>query len=156
MVQKNLALVGEGKLTDEEFETICADREVVDHREVADYISQSLDRAEKAIAQAKKGEHITDINEDKVPVLDVKGLSGVDILKQCGVEKPFAAQKERKGLGELFGEMLGELGLGSGSESESELGMFGFSEDDVMELACQGVKPWDDDAGSVLAALRGH
>ena len=31
----------------------------------------------------------------------------------------------------------------------------GFSPSDVEELACQGVKPWDDDAGDVLAALYG-
>jgi hypothetical protein len=31
---------------------------------------------------------------------------------------------------------------------------FGFTEDEEMELLCQGVKPWDDDAwASVLAWL---
>ena len=29
----------------------------------------------------------------------------------------------------------------------------GFSPGDAEELMCQGVKPWDDDAGDVLAAL---
>ncbi|KAI4518575.1 hypothetical protein GGG16DRAFT_118292 [Schizophyllum commune] len=32
----------------------------------------------------------------------------------------------------------------------------GFTEDDVYELACQGVKPWDEDAGDVLAVLGGY
>lgn len=32
---------------------------------------------------------------------------------------------------------------------------YGFSRDEIQELLCQGVKPWDDDAGAVLAALRG-
>ncbi|THU81387.1 hypothetical protein K435DRAFT_972366 [Dendrothele bispora CBS 962.96] len=31
----------------------------------------------------------------------------------------------------------------------------GFTDDEVMELLCQGVKPWDDDADMVLAALSG-
>ena len=31
----------------------------------------------------------------------------------------------------------------------------GFSPGDAEELMCQGVKPWDDDAGDVLAALYG-
>ncbi|TRM58004.1 hypothetical protein BD626DRAFT_411084 [Schizophyllum amplum] len=29
----------------------------------------------------------------------------------------------------------------------------GFSNEDIMELACQGIKPWDDDAGAALAVL---
>ena len=32
------------------------------------------------------------------------------------------------------------------SEMEERMANFGFTDDDVMELACQGVKPWDDDA----------
>jgi hypothetical protein len=39
--------------------------------------------------------------------------------------------------------------------SDEEFGMFGFSGGDIEELASQGVKPWDDDAGDVLAALSG-
>mmetsp|Transcript_3440 Transcript_3440/g.5312 ORF Transcript_3440/g.5312 Transcript_3440/m.5312 type:complete len:350 (-) Transcript_3440:162-1211(-) len=34
-------------------------------------------------------------------------------------------------------------------------GVYGFDEDDIQELLCQGVKPWDDDAVDVLAALHG-
>ena len=34
-------------------------------------------------------------------------------------------------------------------------GMYGFSAHDCDELLCQGVKPWDDDAGAVLGALHG-
>ncbi|KAJ7068728.1 hypothetical protein C8F01DRAFT_1119125 [Mycena amicta] len=36
-----------------------------------------------------------------------------------------------------------------------DTGLCGFSEGDAWELACQGVKPWDDDAYDVLAALSG-
>ena len=32
------------------------------------------------------------------------------------------------------------------SEMEERMANFGFTEDDVNELLCQGVKPWDDDA----------
>ncbi len=32
------------------------------------------------------------------------------------------------------------------SESDERMANLGFTEDDVMELAMQGVKPWDDDA----------
>ncbi|KAH7102868.1 TPR-like protein [Auriculariales sp. MPI-PUGE-AT-0066] len=32
---------------------------------------------------------------------------------------------------------------------------WGFTNDEVDELLCQGVKPWDDDAGNVMAFLRG-
>jgi len=38
---------------------------------------------------------------------------------------------------------------------DDEEGMLGFSASDVMELAAQGVHPWDDDAGAVLDALNG-
>lgn len=31
-------------------------------------------------------------------------------------------------------------------EEEQRMNNFGFTEDEVMELLCQGVKPWDDDA----------
>ncbi|KAI0073199.1 hypothetical protein K474DRAFT_1774926 [Panus rudis PR-1116 ss-1] len=34
-------------------------------------------------------------------------------------------------------------------------GNCGFTEFEAMELYSQGVKPWDDDAGDVLAALSG-
>ena len=32
------------------------------------------------------------------------------------------------------------------SEDDERMANFGFTQDDMMELACQGVKPWDDDA----------
>ena len=34
-------------------------------------------------------------------------------------------------------------------------GMCGFTESQVEELACQGLKPWDDDAGAVMSFLHG-
>jgi len=40
------------------------------------------------------------------------------------------------------------------SETEERMNNFGFTEDEVHELLCQGVKPWDDDAHvSVLLPL---
>ncbi|KAF8268653.1 hypothetical protein EI94DRAFT_1727155 [Lactarius quietus] len=38
-------------------------------------------------------------------------------------------------------------------EEEERRNNFGFTEDEAMELLCQGVKPWDDDAWDVLDAL---
>ncbi|KAF5367186.1 hypothetical protein D9758_003892 [Tetrapyrgos nigripes] len=40
-------------------------------------------------------------------------------------------------------------------EMEQRFRNGGFTDDEVMELLCQGVKPWDDDAGMVLTALSG-
>ena len=40
------------------------------------------------------------------------------------------------------------------TEMEERMANFGFTEDEIMELACQGVKPWDDDAWvSVLVSV---
>jgi hypothetical protein len=40
------------------------------------------------------------------------------------------------------------------AEMEERMANFGFTEDEIMELACQGVKPWDDDAWvSVLVSV---
>ncbi|KIJ13194.1 hypothetical protein PAXINDRAFT_177052 [Paxillus involutus ATCC 200175] len=45
--------------------------------------------------------------------------------------------------------------LYGGSDSEEEeLNEYGFTNSDTQELLSQGVKPWDDDAYDVLAALR--
>ncbi|KAK0501834.1 hypothetical protein EDD18DRAFT_1279551 [Armillaria luteobubalina] len=41
-------------------------------------------------------------------------------------------------------------------EMEERTYNYGFTEDDVQELLCQGVKPWDDDAMDVLAALHDY
>lgn len=38
-------------------------------------------------------------------------------------------------------------------DMDDEEGMYGFTVDDIMELAAQGVAPWDDNAGAVLDAL---
>lgn len=46
-------------------------------------------------------------------------------------------------------------GDGEGSESDEEVGAYGFTHEEEMELLSQGVKPWEDDAGAVLAALSG-
>ncbi|KAJ4494355.1 hypothetical protein C8R41DRAFT_829828 [Lentinula lateritia] len=41
-------------------------------------------------------------------------------------------------------------------EMEERAGNMGFTEDEVNELLCQGVKPWDDDAWDVLNALNNY
>lgn len=41
----------------------------------------------------------------------------------------------------------------SSDDDDDDGGMMGFSGDEVHELMCQGVKPWDDDAWDVMAAL---
>jgi tetratricopeptide (TPR) repeat protein len=63
----------------------------------------------------------------------------------------------------VLGEVLQAMqanGMGGGGDDFDEFddgagGCYGFSGADVEELAMQGVKPWDDDAGAVMAALNG-
>lgn len=45
---------------------------------------------------------------------------------------------------------------GEEGDSGDEMGMYGFTRDEEHGLLCQGVKPWEDDAHAVLAALRGN
>jgi len=130
-------------------------------------------RADAEIARAHSGETNLECQPCTPTIIDVKGLSGADILKACGVENALKDQKESR---EEFDRKLNDAfialtldsacaGLGEDDDDDfagSNHNAFGFSgfgggfsEDDMMELACQGVKPWDDDAGAVLAALRG-
>jgi hypothetical protein len=137
------SLLDQGKITQEECEV---ETEKIDDDGVVltlEWMTESRRRVEEAIEQAERGDIIPDINEGKPHVFNVKGLSGVEILRLCGVEAPFAAQKERKAISRIGGELLDD---DYGDPS-------GFSEEDMFELACQGVKPWDDDAAFVLAAL---
>jgi hypothetical protein len=46
-------------------------------------------------------------------------------------------------------------GFGAGLYGSGGGGMCGFTESQVEELACQGLKPWDDDAGAVMSFLHG-
>jgi hypothetical protein len=74
--------------------------------------------------------------------------------------------------GATFAGMFGGMGFGGGrggdemadEDSESggdslsdddEYGVYGFTRAEEEDLLCQGVKPWDDDAHAVLAALNG-
>ena len=43
-----------------------------------------------------------------------------------------------------------------GYDDEDEVGPYGFTHEEEMELLSQGVKPWDEDAHSVLAVLNGE
>ena len=41
-------------------------------------------------------------------------------------------------------------------DSDDEDGMCGFSAGDCEELMCQGIKPWDPEAGAALMVLNGY
>ncbi|XP_067686548.1 uncharacterized protein [Haliotis asinina] len=41
-------------------------------------------------------------------------------------------------------------------DSDDNYGVLGFDEDEVYELLCQGIKPWDPEAGAALAVLSGY
>ncbi len=41
----------------------------------------------------------------------------------------------------------------SDDDAEERAANFGFTKDEIEELWCQGVKPWDEDAWVVLSAL---
>jgi len=58
------------------------------------------------------------------------------------------------GRGQSSGMELVPRGVDVDSDSDDG-GMFGMSADDVNELLCQGIKPWDDCAWAALAALHG-
>ncbi|KAH9983249.1 hypothetical protein BJV74DRAFT_851408 [Russula compacta] len=51
------------------------------------------------------------------------------------------------------GRGKGKRGRRGESEMEERMANFGFTEDEVSELLCQGVKPWDEDAWDVRNAL---
>ena len=149
-------------------------------------------QAKDTIARAVKGEFVQDAYQGKEPAVDVAGLSGVDILRACGVDEPFANRDDRKEHSDIFAVLSEDdddewEDIDDGMERKSPpkkfqpqkkrlrssrrtrpfsendmeddmeygMGPYGFSEDDIFEHACQGVKPWDDDAGDVLAMLNG-
>ena len=69
---------------------------------------------------------------------------------------PFGVQAPGFGMGSDFPRFPGG---GDGHEDEDsdgqdEVGPYGFTHDEEMELLSQGVHPWDDDARDVLAALQ--
>jgi len=67
---------------------------------------------------------------------------------------PAPAPAPADGYGSGYGSGSGSSGGDCGYGSDGA-GYGGFSGADVNELLCQGIKPWDDDAGAVLAALNG-
>ncbi|KAL9595853.1 MAG: hypothetical protein Q9219_006195 [cf. Caloplaca sp. 3 TL-2023] len=152
--------------------------------------------AEKAIDHFKATETVESAsNEIPTAAIDVTGLSGVDILKLCGVETPFGQQHERKLKEKLalvdtrdcdesdgweteeeWSEQAGKRQSGRKGKdqkkkprarrpkrySSDDFDGYGeldsldaFSEDNMFELACQGIKPWDDDAVGALMTLNG-
>jgi hypothetical protein len=137
-----------------------------DQKETEEWILGAQTKAVKDLLAAKSGKVTKDPYEGKTPVVDVKGLSGADILRLCGVRNPFGNQKERKDL-TLIKEGMVLVGMDSDDDewededSDDDAfggglggGFSGFSENYMMELACQGVKSWDPDARRVLRALR--
>jgi len=138
-------------------------------------------RADAEMARARSGETTVQSQPSPPAILDVKRPSGANILKACGMESAFRDQKESREtynseLEDAFialalNSALAGLGEDDGKDWKTDedddlegsgydpfgFSSFGggFSEDDMMELACQGVKLWDDDASAVLAALRG-
>ncbi|MCO5606011.1 hypothetical protein L7F22_060198 [Adiantum nelumboides] len=51
---------------------------------------------------------------------------------------------------------FGFLGRGSFDvDDNDEMGICGFTDDDVYELSLQGIRPWDPEAGAALAVLNG-
>jgi len=170
-----------------------------ERKERQDFEDNIKERAEIASEQVKRGEMIGDIWGSEPARIDVKGLSGREILKMCGEEEPFGHQEKRKAMGRSATKSSDELKVSGGEIGDDEGwetddtttekikankvtkqaksgkkkkkqeksyygsddddlyggGMFGFSQSEVEELACQFVKPWDDDAADdVLAALR--
>ena len=137
--------------------------------ESVDWITETRRRADIMLEQSRRGQPARYPFEGKPPAIDVAGMSGADILRACGVKRPFVAQQERKKAKSTFSTKFldGTYNLDNVDELEDVdessdgdddgLGAsaFGFDEDDMMELACQGVKPWDHDAADVLAMLSG-
>ena len=151
----------------------------------ADALRQWYDRrenlAKKVLEQFRQTGKIEEADgKSETPVIDVSGLSGADILRLYEVEKPFGKQHERKTIvksallatdicDESYGweteeewsqqggaKSLKHKGKGRKRSREYELyDMDPFSEGNMFELAYQGIKPWDDDAGAALMMLNG-
>lgn len=152
--------------------------------------------AKKELEQLKNPETIINVFDqiEMAAVFDVSGLSGADILRQCGVKNPFSRQRERKLIAKTKGliaseacdkadgweteeteetedEWVSQAGpvIQSGEQKKrakiperSRHNAFNgfesfnpYNEDNIYDLLCQGVKPWDDDAGDVLMMLNG-
>ncbi|KAL4420170.1 hypothetical protein ABPG77_008306 [Micractinium sp. CCAP 211/92] len=94
------------------------------------------------------GRHIRDVHSGLAPP---PGVTEEEMLDGEAIAEAMIQEA-------LMGGLLGS-GFGGGSDYDSEGseegGMYGFSSDDVFELACQGVKPWDPEAWAVLDVLNG-
>lgn len=62
------------------------------------------------------------------------------------------SMKESSTIVQSFFESL-LIGDSEDSDSDSDCGILGFSADEVQELLCQGIKPWDPEAGAALSIL---
>jgi hypothetical protein len=98
---------------------------------------------------AGKGRYVVVLPDDATVRLKPENVARVG---------PDPSSMHHGGLGVLggLGGFGGFGGLGGfGEDDDDDSGYGGFSADDVDELMSQGVKPWDEDAGAVLDALRG-
>ncbi|KAI4209524.1 MAG: hypothetical protein LQ351_007559 [Letrouitia transgressa] len=73
------------------------------------WFNNRKESAEKTLEQIRQtGKAEAADNQSETPMFDITGLSGADILRLCGVKKPFAMQSERKAFGELPTEVCDE------------------------------------------------
>ena len=106
----------------------------------------------------------------------VQGCGGYGMKTRSGCERrgrnniqagPWDGHQEFGGMSamdagmdaQIRAAMGGMRGFGMGGDDDDDddddRNEFGFTQDETMELLSQGVKPWEDDAHAVLAALHG-
>lgn len=67
-----------------------------------------------------------------------------------------SSDSNHRNLGDFFRILAMKEHLGDSDDSDYACNPWGFDEDDMFELACQGIKPWDPEAGMALAVLNGY
>ncbi|KAL8865673.1 MAG: hypothetical protein Q9174_006761 [Haloplaca sp. 1 TL-2023] len=81
--------------------------------------------AKSVLEQFQKTRNIARDDQEQIntPAFDVNGMSGADILRECGVKKPFGMQRKRKALvadGSTFLEEYVGMAGSDGWETEEE------------------------------------
>jgi RimJ/RimL family protein N-acetyltransferase len=66
-----------------------------------------------------------------------------------------AAWEARNNIEKYSDDDGNDIDIDDFSDDDGFGGCMGYSHDDVMDLAAQGIKPWDDDASAALDALHG-
>ena len=80
-----------------------------------------------------------------------KGLGGEPTPQRSSLRAGFLSGGGLRGPSENYDEGYDDEDY----DDEDEIGPYGFTHEEEMELLSQGVKPWEDDAHAVLDALRG-